>query len=73
MKTEHHEIMLLIAQSLHSRLQALESLHMPDSHGPRAALGIGFDDVSNFLDNAEDALLKIHNIEKTVETYLDHF
>jgi hypothetical protein len=36
-------------------------------------LGIGFDDVSNFLDNAEDALLKIHNIEKTVETYLDHF
>jgi hypothetical protein len=73
MKTEHHGIMLLIAQSLHSRLQALESLHMPDSHGPRAALGIGFDDVSNFLDNAEDALLKIHNIEKTVETYLDHF
>jgi hypothetical protein len=65
MKTEHHEIMLLIAQSLHSRLQALEQ-----GSQVAASLGIGFDDVTKFLDDAEDALTKIYNIEQTVQLYL---
>lgn len=65
MNPEHHAVALFIAESLHSRLRALEDLHEKP-----VTLGIGFDDVSNFLDDAEDALTKIQNIEQTLQMYI---
>ena len=64
----HHELALQIAESLHRRMMVLEAgLGRGCEKFP---LGIGFDDVDHFLQDAENALDKIYNIERTIENYM---
>ena len=74
MSAEHHEIALFIAQSLHSRLSALESLHESRvSRVPQVPLGIGFDDIDRLLADAQRGLESVQNIEHTIQLYAELF